>query len=107
MRLQMRRIDHQPGRLAGLARKLAEDFVEHAETAPAHEPFVDRLVRTVAGRRIAPAQSNPDDEDDPANHTAVIHPHNSMRAENTARSGASARPTTQTDHPWQGLPHHQ
>ena len=40
MRLQMRRIDHQPGRLARLARKLAEEFVEDAETAPAYEPVI-------------------------------------------------------------------
>src|SRR5664279_1126789 len=49
------------------------NLVEHAKTAPAHEPIVDRLVRTVFARSIAPPQPVPDDEDDPANHPSVIN----------------------------------
>ena len=91
MRLQMGGIDHQPGWVAGLARQLSENAVEHAEAAPAHEPVVDRLVRTVAGRCIAPAQTVPNDEDDPADHPPVINPRNPRATkENTVRSGASA-----------------
>ena len=74
MRLQMGGVDHQPSRLAGLARQLGENLVEHAKTAPADEPIVDRLVRTVVARSIAPAQPIPDDEDDPADLSAGHQP---------------------------------
>src|SRR6185503_8563876 len=73
MRLQMGRVDHQPARLAGLARQFGEYLVEHPKTAPTHEPVVDRLVWTIVTRGIAPAQSVPDDKNDPADHPAVIH----------------------------------
>ena len=75
----MGRVDHQPARLAGLARQLRENLVEHAETAPAHEPIVDRLVRTVAARSIAPAQPIPDDEDDPADYPPIINSGDAVR----------------------------
>ena len=57
MRLQMRRIDHQPRWLAGLARQFGKYLVEHTEAAPAHEPVIDRLVRTIpagASRQRSP-----------------------------------------------------
>src|SRR6185312_15199374 len=79
VRLQMRGIDHQPGWFAGLAGQFREDFVEHAKPAPAHEPIVDGLVRAVLTRRIAPAQPVSDDEDDAADHPAIIDPRNSVR----------------------------
>src|SRR5664279_108740 len=72
-------VDHQPSRLASLARQLRENLVEHAKTAPAYEPIVDRLVRTVVARSIAPAQSIPNDKDDPADYSPVINPGNAMR----------------------------
>src|SRR5665648_263975 len=79
MSFQMGRVDHQPARLASLARQFGENLVEHTKTAPAHEPIVDRLVRTVLARSIAPPQPVPDDEDDPANHPSVINSGNAMR----------------------------
>lgn len=79
MRFQMGSIDHQPGGFAGLARQCGEDFVENAEAAPAHEPIVDGLVRAILTRRIAPAQTVSDDEDDAADHPSVINPRNPMR----------------------------
>lgn len=78
MRLEMGRVDHQPLRLTSFARQLREDLVEHANTAPAHEPIVDRLVRTIVTRSIAPAQPILDDEDDPANYQPVINSGNAM-----------------------------
>ena len=36
----------------GLARQLGENLVEHAKTAPAHEPVVDRLM----GAEVPPLQ---------------------------------------------------
>lgn len=79
MRLQMGRVDHQPLRRAALARQFGEDVVEHAKPAPAHEPVVDGLVRTILTRRIAPAQPIPDDKDNAADHPPVINPRNPMR----------------------------
>src|ERR1035441_5601696 len=74
MGFQVGRVDHQPARLASLARQFGENLVEHAKAAPAHEPIVDRLMRTVLARSIAPPQPVPDDEDDPANHPSVEVP---------------------------------
>ena len=79
MGLQMGRIDHQPARLASLARQLGENLIEHAETAPAHKPVVDGLVWTVVARGIAPAKPIPNDENDPADYPPVIKPGNAMR----------------------------
>src|SRR6185312_871708 len=79
MNFQMGRVDHQPARIAGLTRKLGEYLVEYAETAPAHKPVIDRLVRTILARSIAPAQSIPDDEDDPADHPPVIDSRDPVR----------------------------
>ena len=75
----MRRIDHQARWLTGLARQFGEDLVEYAEAAPAHEPIVDGLVRAIAGRRIAPAQTVFDDEDDAADDPSVVNPRNPVR----------------------------
>src|SRR5450755_4323017 len=79
MGFKMGRVDHQPARSTSLARQLGEDLVEHAKTAPAHEPVVDRLVRTVVARSITPPQPVPDDEDDPADHPSIINSGNAMR----------------------------
>src|SRR5690348_15494857 len=100
MRLQMRRIDHQERWLATFARQFGKDIVEHAEPAPAHEPVIDRLVRTIAGRCIAPAQTVSDDEDDAADHPSIVNPRNPVRQRKTARSSASAPPTATTNQPW-------
>jgi hypothetical protein len=48
-------------------------------------------VRPIRTRRIAPAQTVPDDEDDAADDPPVINPRNPRATkENTVRSGASA-----------------
>jgi hypothetical protein len=74
MGFKMGRVDHQLARLTSLARQLGENLVEHAKTAPAHEPVVDGLVRAVVTRSITPAQSIPDDKDDSADDQPIIHP---------------------------------
>lgn len=79
MRLEMGGIDHQLIGLTALGRQLGEDPVEHAQTATANERVVDRLVRTVAGRCITPAQPVPDTEDDAAHDAPVIDPWNAVR----------------------------
>ena len=54
MRLQMGGVDHQLVRLPAPGREPGEDTVEHTQTAPSDDPVVDRLVRSVRRRRIAP-----------------------------------------------------
>lgn len=62
-----------------LACQSGEDLIEHAEATPALEPVVDRLVRTIFARRITPAKSVLDDEDNPADHPPVFNPRDPMR----------------------------
>ena len=69
----------QPSRLVHLARQFGEYLIEHAKTAPAHEPAVNRLVRTVFARSITPPQTVPDDQDNSANHPSVVNSGNAMR----------------------------
>ena len=57
-------IDHDPVGLAGSARQLDEDPVEHPLAAPADETVVDGLVRTVILGCIAPHQTMLDDIND-------------------------------------------
>ena len=79
VRFEMGGIDHQPVRLSALGREFSEDAVEHAQAAPADEAIIDRLVRTVGGRRITPAQAVPDHEDDAAQDPPVIDPRDAVR----------------------------
>jgi hypothetical protein len=60
----MGRVDHDPIRLARLARQLGEDAVEQAQPAPADEAIIDRPVRAIALGRIAPHQLMLDDVND-------------------------------------------
>jgi hypothetical protein len=41
---------------------------------PADEAIVERFVRPVGRRCVSPLQAVADDIDDPAQHTAVVHP---------------------------------
>ena len=79
MRLEVGCVDHDPVRLAAAACQSLEDAVEHAQPAPSNEPVVQRLVRPVRRRRIAPAQAVADDEDDAAQHTTVVHAGHAVR----------------------------
>ena len=72
-------IDHQSLRLPALGSELGEDTVEHTQAAPADEAIVDRFVRTIGGRRIAPAQPVPDHENDAAHDPAIIDPRDAVR----------------------------
>src|SRR6202041_601581 len=75
----MRGVDHDPFRLAALARQFGEDPVEHAQAAPANEPIVDCLVRAILWRRVAPTQSVPDHKDDRADNPTIVNPRDPMR----------------------------
>ncbi len=72
-------IDHQLIGLSALGGKLGEDAVEHTQAAPADKAVVDRIVRTIGGRRIAPAQPVPDYEDDAAHDPPIIDPRDAVR----------------------------
>src|ERR1700712_2380157 len=79
MRFQMGGVDHQLIRLAAFGAQLRQDPVEYPKPAPADEAIIDRLVGTIVFRRVAPAQSIADDEDDPADDTPVIDARHTMR----------------------------
>ena len=79
MRLQMRGVDHDPFRLAALARQFGEEPVEHAQAAPANEPIVDCLVRAILWRRVAPTQSVPDHKYDRAHNPTIVNPRDPVR----------------------------
>src|ERR1700684_2272364 len=75
----MRGVDHDPLRFAALARQFGENLVEHAQTAPANEPIVDRLVRAIVARRVAPTQPVLDHKDDGADDPPIVDPRDPMR----------------------------
>ena len=79
MGLQMRGVDHDPLRLAALARQCGENLVEHAQAAPANEPIVDCLMRAVFSRRVTPAKSVPDHKHDGAHDPTVVNPSDPVR----------------------------
>src|ERR1700730_4877535 len=75
----MRGGDHDPLRVAALARQFGENLVEHAQATPANEPIVDRLVRAIVGRSVAPTQPVLDHEHDRADDPPIVHPRDPMR----------------------------
>lgn len=75
----MDRVDHQPVGITSVDRQLGEDSVEHAQAAPAENAVVDRPVRAIGGRPIAPARPFPDHEDDTADDPPIIDPRNARR----------------------------
>ena len=79
MRLQMGGIDHQIVRLAAPRGQFGQDAVEYPQSAPSDEAVVDGLVRTVARRRIPPAKSIADHEQDAAQHPPIVDPRDAMR----------------------------
>ena len=78
MRLQVGGLDHEPIGFTNFGGELGEDAVEHALAAPP-DSGLDRLVRTIRGRRITPAQPIPDHENNAAHDPPVIDPRNAMR----------------------------
>jgi hypothetical protein len=56
MRLQMRGVNHDPLGIAAPVRQRCENLVEHPQAASTNEPIVDRLVRTIPRRGVAPAK---------------------------------------------------
>src|ERR1700710_2928317 len=75
----MRGVDHQLVGLSTLGSQRGEDTVEDAQAAPSNEAVIDRLVRPIVCRRIAPAKAVADHEDDTADNPLVINPGHPMR----------------------------
>ncbi len=79
MRLEVGGVDHDLLGISATFGKFNEDAAENAHLAPADEPVVDCLVWPVAWRNVAPPQPVADQEDDPTDHPAIIHPGDAMR----------------------------
>ena len=67
-------VDAQVVREFRLRRKGGRDTPPEAAMAPAVEPVVDRGGRSVSGRAVLPAGTDPQDMNDPADDAPVIHP---------------------------------
>ena len=65
--------DDAPG-WTGVFGQCGEDASGHAVAGPADVAVVERLVRTVDRRDIAPAQAVALDVDDPIQHPTIVHP---------------------------------
>src|SRR6202789_1631827 len=105
MRLEMRGVDHHSLRPPALVRQRCENLVEHPQAAPANEPVIDRLMRTILGRGVTPAKPIPDHEHDGAHNPPVIHPRDAVRQRKIALDPAHlALPKAKTNQPWRSLP---
>ena len=79
MRLQMRGIDHDAFGWWTFAGEGGEDAIEHVEPAPPFEAIAERLVGTIARRRVLPLQPVADDVDDPADDPSVLDARDAVR----------------------------
>ena len=75
----MGRVNHQLIRLSPSGRQGGEDPAEHTHPAPPNKAVVDVLVRAILTRRITPAKTVADDEDNRADNPTVIHTGHAMR----------------------------
>src|ERR1700722_9228212 len=79
MGLQMRGVDHDSLGMAAPARQRCENLVEYAQAAPANEPIVDRLVRTIPRRGVAPTKPILDHKHNRADDPPIVYPRDPMR----------------------------
>src|SRR5580700_8432256 len=75
----MRGVDHDPLGIAAPVRQRCENLVEHPQAAPTNKPIVDRLVRTILRRGVAPTKPILDHKHNRAHDPTVIHPRDAMR----------------------------
>lgn len=84
-------VDHGLVRHTGLGRQGRDNPLEHVHAAPPHETVVERLVRSLTGRRIPPLQDVADYVDDAANYPAIVDPTRAASAGSAAGVGASGQ----------------
>jgi hypothetical protein len=77
VRLHMCAVDQDFGGRSTRCRQCDEHLLPDAFRRRPHEPIVERLPRTVAGRCINPATARSHHVDDAADHPTVINPRNS------------------------------
>lgn len=73
VRFQIRRINHDGLRIGTFEGKPLHHPAKHARLAPSFPTVVERLVWPVYPWCISPAQAVAVDEDDPAQHSPLIH----------------------------------
>src|SRR3984957_3533619 len=78
MGLQMRGVDHHSLRPPALVRQRCENLVEHPQAAPANEPVIDRLVRTIPRRGVAPTKPILDHKHNRADDPPIVYPRDPM-----------------------------
>jgi hypothetical protein len=82
----------------------AKILLNTSKPAPADEPVIDRLVRTILPRGITPAKPVPDHEHGGGHNPPVIHPRHAVRQrKKKRRSGASALQKAKTNQTWRSL----
>jgi hypothetical protein len=74
MHFDVRGIDHLRIGGSSVPSKLAEPIFPDAAPCPAHEAAIDRRMRAIFGRAIAPAAAALEHTHDPADNAAIIHP---------------------------------
>lgn len=79
MRLHMRAVEQHFRRRAARGGQGEEGVLPNALVAPAHEPIVERLGRTVGRSGVLPAAAGLQNLDDAADHPAVVDPSHAAR----------------------------
>jgi len=98
MRLEMRRVNHSTLWLRPLAGECCKNAIEDAEPTPADEAVVERLMGTIAGRRVLPLQAFADHVNNAADDSPVVDPrHTVATMENKGKSAPSGAHSAKTD----------
>jgi hypothetical protein len=66
-------VDHLGVCASSASGKRPEQVFPDAAPCPTHEAVIDRCRRTILGRAITPAAAAPQDLNDPADHTPLVH----------------------------------
>jgi len=74
MRFDVGGVDHLRIRRSSTPGQLPEQGFPDAPPRPAHEPVIDRHVRAILGRAIAPTTAALENMHDPTDNPAIINP---------------------------------
>jgi hypothetical protein len=99
MRLEMRRVYHNPLRFGSFACKGHENTIKYAHAAQADEAIMEGVVRSILFRRVLPLQAVADQINDSADNPPVIYAGNAMsEGVRTARCETTACHSIKKDH---------